>query len=1564
MRRLIGALAGLALVAVARPQGESAQTSITLRVGVVIVESQRTAPPDPTYATNYAPHVFYNLDANRRMMPAKFTLDNPAHPPTLSAEAFDRWTAIAGATGVGVGSRLGKRHAAYWEVFLESAPDSAIANFDLLLLPAHGYLALNSIERERLRRFMDRGGILWVDLLASGSSLDQLNGLPVPFDLNGISGAGSFSADFFHPLLSYPNELSTTDLLIAQVGGGLGLMPIDLNALGIGALAESQQWVVPEYNRFVPVASDEYGPILSVARVGDGFQVVSTRGLSTALNRVPGDANLGFTAASSRYDRAADAAAKLFVNLINLASSSPQTNGGSQRSSGSPLDVRAPLLESFRDEQEDMTPAGYTARLKPAISHGVMAITMGGTNHVHVYDANPERDLDGDGDTDDGLRDLSLGFTRDEVWSSRYFENSLSAPVIFDVPEESGEMTTQVAVVDSKGTLWVWPLLQYDPDGSVKEVSDAYPYWSLAPPTGDADFDPTLPEGGPYAPTFHDGLLYMADSQGAGNPVSRIWVVDPVTRDYVRSGTAPGNPWYVGGTGFIGLGDLSASPTIGHIAISDNSGGLDKVLYLPTRPNQLFAGPNSTAGVTSFWLAARGEKPLAVTDSGGFLTVATRASNQGLRVYLPQGGVESERLGIKLTVLKDNGDAMTAAELSTYFTGDVSENNGILTFTRTGNPLPAGAEGSIRLDYHIDWGTNNLVVGQQIMRGNLYFPDDADKARRVVGSVALSARGTMQIVTSTQSPSGNAAGGSFWTVREEGRGTFRVLNRWDLYNEHTIVLSQSSPVTYREALVNSDPLTTLVPILSGTLGSLTFVGGPAVKGDIAYVVAQAVKPGIIPIPSLILLAFDAEPEVREIRINDLEPGFSIIQPDMLRSSNKTAPEIFSTLQGLQYTYERDPGSNAGTIRVDSLSATSRGPIVNSLSTSQPVIIRRAGSPDLLVEPGSTGSRWSPLLWYSVLPGFSGSSSPLATGDSVYVAGESALPTYLKTNNFTPANGLLAAIDSQISPNDRFVGSDPDRPWQKQAYQVLGTSINDAEFNPAYQWPQIRGSQSLEDIRIRFLQSTLGDSTNSLGVAGGEGLVVSWADGGIFGFRRADITVADEGRVSRFDSVGNSVWSLSHTTGSSEIDAGGASNSKPLVRPTRAYTLNERESIVVDTGGNRVIRLDSSGRELRSVSSFKVDPSFRPDGYVAGESTRLKSPRDVAFYVSRVADADNPFSPSMPYEFWRHYVIADGGNHRIVEVVDRYVLDPVTGRVGELVTNVDGEPALGLLLRHSPSNLSGSRYEYNSLSRIPYFDDNDLPRYVLVAGVGNLMSTRAGAGLDAGASGDEVAGTGNGAIIVFDGSTADYRFEPESVVSSVTMPAFTTELWDGAAWVVASAPIREKRLSGLNSVSVRTVAGGSGLALAVMFTDSTGAYEVVENNGAWDVRWMLPRVINATVGADTRTFRVYSAMRRNGTDPSLENPRDFVPAYARRLTSGDVIIANAYVGSYPRVLTTDPWPPFSGEVIQVIGDVTGVQDYGFGWNKRNFGFESLSIRFKLPPIQGARGLVAPTFADRR
>lgn len=1541
-------LVSLVVAGVASAQTLYASKLIKLNVGIVIVDSQQSGG----YPSNPTPHALYNLDTNRRMLPPGFSLDNPSHPSAVDTAIFNRWTALGGSAALG--TRIERRHAPYWEVLLSAMSDDAMSSFDLLILPAHGYINLNPEERERLRRFMDRGGILWVDA-APTAIIESINNLPVPFALNTSSGSGSLQADFYHPALAYPGSISAADLLAMQTTGSLGLTQV--TSATLGAQEESQQWISPDYAKFVSVAEDAYGPILSVARLGDGYQVVTTRGVASALNQVPGSSNLAYTGATPVFTRQSDAAAKLFVNIAHLSSAYAQDGGGSQKSGSRTLGTRAPLLEQFRDEGESLTPFGNNAYVPPAVGYGIVAVTMSDTNHVHVYDADPKQDLDGDGDPDDGIRDYSVGTGVDKIWSGESQPDPISAPIIYEVPEENGNLRTQIAVTAADGTLLVWGAFQLDGNGKIQALTDAAPDYVVSPPNGVGTANVAAEDRGPYPPTFHEGLLYMSDVQVGSNAQGRVWVADPATQDCVRTGSSPSaGGWMVGGGGTTILPEVSGSATVGYIPISDNSGGVDKVVYIPTRPNGAFAGPNSTAGITSLWVGARGEDPVSAIDDGSFLTVATRASAQGLGVYIPQGALESAKLGVKLTILKPSvnptdpvGDPMTLAEMQTYFTGDVSESSGILTFTRTGAALPTGF--GVRVDYHIDWGTGIDALTAQIMRGQMFFPDDSNRERRILGNVALSSKGVLQVVTSTNDPTSNN-GGTFWSLKEDGRGVFSVINRYDLYNQHTIVLNQTDPVTYRETFVNTDPLTTLFPPLAGTLGNLTLVSGPAVKGDTAYVVAQATKPGFVSIPYMILLAFDAAPQTRDIRTGDLQGGFTIIQPDIVRSPTKNAPELFSTLQSSQYVYERDPATDTGIIRLTSLSATTRGPIINSLSNSRPVILRRSGQPDVLIEPDANGSKWSPLQWYTVLHGYSGGSAPLVSGNTLYVAATSALPAFLTTGTFAPTSGLLTAIDPEISPNDSFLGADPLRSWQKQLYAI--TALTNDGTNPNFLWPQYKGATNNTELTTRVLQTTLGSSTTAYGVVGGEGLVMSWSDEGMYGFRRADVYVADEGRIGRFDGAGNPLWSLSRTTTTSESgDLGGAANERPLVRPTRVYPINDREVMIVDTGADRVLRADTAGRELRSLTEFRLDPVYTPDGYSAGSTLKLKAPRDVLYFTSEVAAADNPFDSPSTNEYWRHYLIADSGNYRLIELVDRFTYDAANGRVGDPIVDSSGQPALGVLYWHTPATYSGDKFEYSSLSRV--FVTSGTPRYVVAAGLGNAMPSSSGAGVVAPSSGeDRNSQTGNGGVILFDG-------DDTIVINQVTVPAFTAEMWDpeGPGWVEANHPVRRKRIGSTTSVSVRNMSSVGAFQYLVMFTDSSGVYEVGQVGGEWTVQWMLPRSLAVDVAGTQKRLSVFNRLRLdNVNNPSNDNPRDFLPTYARRLESGDVIVTNGYVGRRFDGST------FGGEILQLDGDTTGASAYGFGFAKRNLGFESLSIRFNLPPITGARGILLPVFADRR
>lgn len=107
-------------------------------------------------------------------------------------------------------------------------------------------------------------------------------------------------------------------------------------------------------------------------------------------------------------------------------------------------------------------------------------------------------------------------------------------------------------------------------------------------------------------------------------------------------------------------------------------------------------------------------------------------------------------------------------------------------------------------------------------------------------------------------------------------------------------------------------------------------------------------------------------------------------------------------------------------------------------------------------------------------------------------------------------------------------------------------------------------------------------------------------------------------------------------------------------------------------------------------------------------------------------------------------------------------------------------------------------------------------------------------------------------------------------------------------------------------------------------------------------------------------------------PTAKNPMGFLPTFARRLNSGEVLVVNGYVGqhrvaSLPVVAAfgISPGDPFGGEVAILDGSINATPNVrGFDWNKPNLGFDSYYVNFELPPVAGTRNLQGPVFAEKR
>jgi hypothetical protein len=1572
-----------------------AQSTVEVRAGVLLVESQRNAGAP----TNRSPHIWANLDKDKTVKPAKWTFTNPLGQTSATQAMINRWSGRPGGAPA-LGARLAKSAAGYWEVPLAETDDRTLSRFDVLTLTINGLISLNSAEREKLRKFCDQGGVLWIDLVNDGiaPALDLTNPGPIGFDW--IASGAPLDADIFHPVLRFPNAINLAELGLSEYSGQTGL-PVTqpVTVADLNGLDRVQAWIPSDSLRLQPVVGNVDGETVSVGRIGDGFLVVTARGVTANLNRgydaATGNVlpNTSFFGLAPARDAAFTAAAKLAVNIVSLGAQSPAAGTGSRRNNSTSVDLTAPLLRRFSDDQG----GAFGADPQPILYQGRLIVTRAG--QVQVFDTRPDRDIDGNGNRDDGAEN-PIGSLADLIWSSPVLGGRVSSPVLAEVPETpnngvvnpnrgNARVTRQVWVTTDSGRVHCFDL-DVDPNMNPQDPRlTAWPAVAVVnPPTGFSS------QGDPVPPAFHEGVLFVSDGGTDGN--GRLWAIDCALGTTMRS-PASGNEFLLGQTPRIPV--ASATPTVGYIPIQDASGGVDRVLYVPTLP-----GSNLTprpAGVLSVWFGARGEVPVRRLLNGtngapSSMTLATRAQYLGLPVYVSNS---ADRLGVKVSMIKPNGAPFTQAELSQYLTGGITASpNGEITVQMTGvNPGGWDFDGTTgnpnllvgwRVDYTVDWGQASTGFGgvrpEAFVRGSVELQNDASASRRIVGPVALGPEGNLLVVTSG---AGGTTGGSFYNFKEDqGLGNFRLAYRWDAFETVRFNLndgvSATDQITLREAVTDEDELTRIIPFLGGRLINWRFVGGPSVRGDTAYVMARADKAlGFGNVPTGILLAFKASPPAPTFEISGSDNNFNLVQPDVALSTNKQQPERFSQLSNNSFSVEPVPNTGRSRVTLNNMMSITRGRMSDALNASMPIILRRPGQTDVLIEPealvdgtnsaaGFARGRFSAMQWYITFNGFEPGTAPNVAGQTLYLGGSSVLPA-LARGQFPPTDfdGLLFGMDALVSQNSDFLRANTVRPWHLQLNSFLSTSgtFADIRVSDSIKWPQFRGIRSFDDFRIRILQAAVEEDIVT-SIAAGDDSLAAVAGPRLYGFSRSDFLVADSGRVARFDPAGNPIWNTDQTfQGGNEGSILTNGNGRQLSEPSRIYPAGENGFWIVDTGNDRVVRVDAAGRELRAIAGFKVDPQFSPSGVDQGaaaglspaESRKLKRPRDVITFESLVDAANNPFSNPQPTERWFHTLIADAGNFRVVELVDRYAVDPVTGRTGGVVEYLDPdntatgrERALGVLLWHTPEELSSKGYGYNSLARTS-IQVGAQRRNVVAFGFSNVEPGRASFGLDSSAQQVDKTG-GTGGVVLYDGATSIVitQFERPNVPAN----AYVVETNPGVFEFASPAqPGGVQKFVGLRSVTLRYVDVNGGRQLGLMVTDATGVYELVEDlarPGTFVVRWMLPA-------------QAYTFMRRPRSGPPYdandlrENPRGLRPMYARRLDSGEVLIVNGYTG------TRFNGAIFNGEVILVDGSFGGtLNDPGYDLNRPNLGFNSLSIKFELPPVQGVRELLGPVFAERQ
>ncbi|HEY3780747.1 MAG TPA: hypothetical protein VGL56_06675 [Fimbriimonadaceae bacterium] len=1623
LRKLaFGALMALLAATCSAQQTYASRTS-TIRAGVLLLDNYANGNGQ----INGAPHVLYNLDQLTQLKPNGWIIDNPDHPGTLNGTAYTRWNNVDSPSPIAPGGYISKQDAAYWEVPLDSLSDSQIGDYDVLILPAHGDIQLTPRERERLRRFMDGGGVLWVDL-NTGSSLDSggtrnddlVNGLPLPFEF-GTGASAITSASFFNPILNFPNAISFGDMANMQGPGADAEGIIQIPSFGG---ADNIHFSIPEDSAsLISIVSGTGATtpqFISVGQVGDGYEVVTTWDITTTIN---GSANQNDVGASLVSTTQVISAAKLAFNIMSLGNQTTSTQGGSTKKGSIAVDIGAPLLQEWTDFGSGVSPSYATSNFAsnpPVVFKNMVLVSS--NNQLLVYDSHPPESVTPSGpnfgNPDDGYQDYSLGAGngQDLIWESSTFGVAPISPPTCITVNVGGTLVNEAWVVDSNGDLYGFDLdTKYSSgSGSLTLPPDA----SISKPDSSLGSGVTLgansePGAGPYAPTFQDGLLFVSENDtNTGTPavVGRVWVADPSYPSGPKTLESTGGtpvPWQIGGiTGgtFSGaLQQISASPTVGYVPIQDGSGGQDRVLYVPFYSIASLTNPNKTAGIASYWLGAKGESPVSWTQSGSTLQIQTRC---GTNIYIPSGDNGAIlSLAPRLTMINTTtGLPLSETQTATYISSAIPTENGSgqINFT-TSSAIPTTGF-AFRIDYTIDWGQATT----QDLRGEVNFPDDQTlgTGRRVLNNVVLGSNGMLYAVLSAQDPTTtNNAGGSFYALQEYGRGNFNVLTRWDLYDEYTQPLDTSNPnaatATVLPTVSNNDPLLQFAPTLAGTgsdyageMHGLTFISGPVLANGNVYVLGIGQTNATPTVRDTMLFAFKANPPAPMINLpNPIAAGSPILQSDETASSTKNIPNLPIT-----YYYQATQGTTLNTINLSSLSMATTGYLGQTLSESQPIVIQQTGSANELVYPDQTGSTWSPLEWYTVLTG-AGPSTPASTtnpppfvsGNTIFIPTTSIMPNMTTTllasaspGPWPSPVGMMYALNATIPSNDPGLVSDQ-HPWQKQLVSITAPSgqalnINSLSPNPDFLWPQFTGAENYNDIKTRTDEATLGGTSFVYSAAGGDGRFFATTDQGLFGFERADFLVADSNRVAKFDAAGNPLWSTDLSLGTGAADLQTVGNIHPLVSPSRAYPLSNGQIVVADPGGNRLAILDQTGRETRSFDSFTVDSTNETDGYAPGEPLTFAGPRDAVGFTSIVQLANNPFTDNaQAFEYWVHYIIADSGNRRAIEIVDRYAYNNTTNQIGAVI-------AYGVLYRHTPTSVSGGKYSYSCISRIydPTLTAGN--GYVDILGIGNPAPATA-TSLQAATSGT----VGSGGIVLWYEGTTAVPIAAPTVISTVAPPGASISantLYDTTSLYATSAVVGNPfdlpavqlptalPIGDLNSVTARytTPPSGGAATLEVVYTDPSGVYEINPGTGGvlstatWTVDWMLPRSIKVTIQTTpvliTQDAPVYSVMRLDTSSgnplPTNSDPLDFRPTYAERLANGDILVVNGYMGTY-RKNPTDPSVTFQGEVLELNPQTFSLSSLNLGFNT-SVGTTPL-IKYQLPPITGTRGLVAPVFAHR-
>lgn len=1458
MKRLLTLPAGvvaLALLGLAPANGD-AGTYITqkrlVRCGIIASSALNVG----TYGSeNPDPHLFYVVDSRTDLRPAGMEFVNPLAPPSITSDIYQRWRArqrgatdpafVAGteqSRAFQVGSPVTKNMGAYWEVNIDSLSAEDLAQFDLLFLHCHKpNVAFNAEQKAKLRRFMDAGGTLWIDQ-CGGFTFSR--GAPFLFDVQyhtgGGGGGGAVVAAANHPLLSSPYSISAEEVRTLgdkNVGSWYLYNPYDpADPSYYDSVAGKDSLNPPGHEAISPIVWNTRGlpsagalpnpgwrPYIMAGQVGAGRVVFCADDTGCAINDYVGGSAVGWGANSAAVSgeilsAAKPADLKFVYNMASWATAQRTDRTDSRRTGASAEQIGAQLEEKWYAPSVGPGQVGGAAFYKNAV------YVVGGDLVLRCYNLSPGQDMDNDGNADDGITDFIAGASFDEVWRADLrgaTSNPItgaSTPTIVDFydPAYTGVRNglvnlghrELVVVVLSDGTVAAFRALPWTAGANGQLVLAGCTAgenldWSIpASATNAIDFGmgPDLPV--PSA-VWSEGVIFVALNTSPGG---RLAAIDP------RNGLSAFHPGAPIGAGESlipnspATGVITTSPTVGYVR-DTMTGALDRVIYA-----NVAGGNGMPASLRAYPFGTVGEGLVAVQASAGLFRSRSRfpwyiydpsgtngASSLRQRVFVTYNDPATGRFGSREIEYTTNS-APSANQYTTKFesgeqrivigaslTIDVENASGA-TSTVTASVSEEAL--TFEAEYTVNWSPESGATVIPNARSAVVIPDPGSSANRFVGAPALTPDGMLALFADTHDNSYPGKSVLFMGS-EQMLGQSRVRWSYAMYDEFQMQVN-NSPVTVAGRL--RDFRGSGLPV---NLTGVQFIGSPSVWNDTVYAVATCTSPAG---PTSVLCAFKADQEC-VLRLNQAIPAGARVR---IRQPNIFTQQANAWIEMAPSQFTVDNAS--GTVRITAM-APPGAITANFASASLPFVVQVGTGTEELVVPSSSDSdgvkRGGPdgvdnLLWYNVFSG-TATSSPQVQGDTIWVG---------------MSDGRVVSFDTDpTSRNPEFQG-------------------HGAQVTTGAVWTRQVGTSPILGSPVA--------ASNVLAINSGSG---------VYTFEDNYTVIADSHRLIEVNSAGEAVWTCEGTRTYAVVGGNLTDWTDPLNpilgsgvpavqrvafnRPRVVRRINRNEMMVVDTGNNRVVQMDRGGTVSWEVSRLQDDYKHL---LRSGDPLTLNEPSDCSYWTEYSASLGigGYTGPGVVI----HYLIADSGNFRVVEVIDAY--------------DTNGRALLSKQLNYVSSTLArgNRRYQYRAVQRLT-LRNSDLPaspphwrrnpydpsatplpiRYLTLAAIGNVRAVDPYTPTQSTASYGETAESGGGSLMLLQEAG-----DPLAVVSNLRIPTGT------GGWIV-------QPIAAPQTLSTFAEIVGGALTMKVLLTDANGCYQARVNfvdhagpqaytEAVLDVEWML------------------------------------------------------------------------------------------------------------------------------